>query len=157
MNLSSTIKSIQDIMRKDDGVDGDAQRLGQLTWMLFLKVFDQREQEWEDDAKSEGKRYKSPLPDSLRWRNWAAYITDADGKKKPQTAASEIIGFVNNQLFPLLKDLSLAGNADAKTKARHQPFNAAHAMAHADLLAGHLRRQGIHQAGHAAVDAQRRR
>ena len=45
MNLSSTIKSIQDIMRKDDGVDGDAQRLGQLTWMLFLKVFDQREEE----------------------------------------------------------------------------------------------------------------
>ena len=41
MNLSSTIKSIQDIMRKDDGVDGDAQRFSQLTWMLFLKVFDQ--------------------------------------------------------------------------------------------------------------------
>jgi hypothetical protein len=52
MNLSSTIKSIQDIMRKDDGVDGDAQRLGQLTWMLFLKVFDQREEEWEDDKRS---------------------------------------------------------------------------------------------------------
>lgn len=120
MNLSSTIKSIQDIMRKDDGVDGDAQRLGQLTWMLFLKVFDQREQEWEDDAKAEGKKYKSPLPDSLRWRNWAAYVTDAEGKKKPQIAASEIIGFVNNQLFPLLKDLSVAGNADAKTKERHK-------------------------------------
>lgn len=120
MNLSSTIKSIQDIMRKDDGVDGDAQRLGQLTWMLFLKVFDQREQEWEDDAKAEGRKYKSPLPSELRWRNWAAYVTDADGKKKPQIAASEIIGFVNNQLFPLLKDLSIAGNADAKTRARHQ-------------------------------------
>ncbi len=56
MNLSSTIKSIQDIMRKDDGVDGDAQRIGQLTWLLFLKVFDQREQEWEDD----NNKYKSP-------------------------------------------------------------------------------------------------
>jgi type I restriction enzyme M protein len=55
MNLSSTIKSIQDIMRKDDGVDGDAQRLGQLTWMLFLKVFDQREEEWEDDADNKAK------------------------------------------------------------------------------------------------------
>jgi type I restriction enzyme M protein len=120
MNLSSTIKSIQDIMRKDDGVDGDAQRLGQLTWMLFLKVFDQREQEWEDDAKADGKKYKSPLPEDLRWRNWAAYITGTDGKKMPQIAASEIIGFVNNQLFPLLKDLSIAGNADAKTKARHK-------------------------------------
>ncbi|MBX3626350.1 MAG: N-6 DNA methylase [Rhizobacter sp.] len=120
MNLSSTIKSIQDIMRKDDGVDGDAQRLGQLTWMLFLKVFDQREQEWEDDAKADRKKYKSPLREDLRWRNWAAYITDAEGKKKPQTAASEIIGFVNNRLFPSLKDLSVADNADGKTKERHK-------------------------------------
>ena len=70
MNLSSTIKSIQDIMRKDDGVDGDAQRLGQLTWMLFLKVFDQREEEWEDD----NCQYQSPLEPNLRWRNWAAYL-----------------------------------------------------------------------------------
>src|ERR1700731_3628817 len=50
MNLSSTIKSIQDIMRKDDGVDGDAQRIGQLTWMLFLKIFDQCEETWENAA-----------------------------------------------------------------------------------------------------------
>ena len=72
MNLSSTIKSIQDIMRKDVGVDGDAQRIGQLVWMLFLKVFDDREQEWEllDDD------YRSPIPDCLRWRNWAA---DSEG------------------------------------------------------------------------------
>ncbi|WP_371322459.1 N-6 DNA methylase [Dechloromonas sp. ZY10] len=105
MNLSSTIKSIQDIMRKDDGVDGDAQRLGQLTWMLFLKVFDQREREWEDDAKDQGKSYTSPLPDEFRWRNWAAYVPDQDGKKQPQIAPSEIISFVNNQLFPQLKEL----------------------------------------------------
>lgn len=101
MNLSSTVKSIQDIMRKDDGVDGDAQRLGQLTWMLFLKVFDQREEEWEDDNSA----YKSPLPDKFRWRNWAAYLADKEGKKKPQIVASEIISFVNNELFPVLKDL----------------------------------------------------
>ncbi|TMS95111.1 restriction endonuclease subunit M [Pseudoalteromonas sp. S201] len=103
MNLSSTIKSIQDIMRKDDGVDGDAQRLGQLTWMLFLKVFDQREEEWEDDDAS----YKSPLPEALRWRNWAANVPGVDGKKAPQKAASDIIGFVNNQLFPALKELEI--------------------------------------------------
>ncbi len=100
MNLSSTIKSIQDIMRKDDGVDGDAQRLGQLTWMLFLKVFDQREEEWEDD----NPKYRSPLPTRFRWRNWAAYKADHEGKKKPQIAGSELIGFVNNELFPALKD-----------------------------------------------------
>lgn len=102
MNLSSTIKSIQDIMRKDDGVDGDAQRLGQLTWMLFLKIFDQREEEWEDD----NQKYKSPLPKRMRWRNWAAYVPGRDGKKKPQIAASEVISFVNNDLFPSLKDLN---------------------------------------------------
>jgi type I restriction enzyme M protein len=100
MNLSSTIKSIQDIMRKDDGVDGDAQRLGQLTWMLFLKVFDQREQEWEDD----NRKYKSPIPARCRWRNWAEYKVDKSGKKQPQIAASELVAFVNNVLFPTLKE-----------------------------------------------------
>ena len=105
MNLSSTIKSIQDIMRKDDGVDGDAQRIGQLTWMLFLKVLDQREEEWEDDKSD----YVSPLPERFRWRNWAAYIDGADGKKKPQIAASDLIPFVNNELFPALKDQIDAG------------------------------------------------
>ncbi|MEQ1518843.1 MAG: class I SAM-dependent DNA methyltransferase [Usitatibacteraceae bacterium] len=95
MNLSSTIKSIQDIMRKDDGVDGDAQRLGQLTWMLFLKVFDQREEEWEDD----NSEYKSPLPEHFRWRNWAKYLPDAEGKK---------------ELFPALKEL------DANLSPQHK-------------------------------------
>ena len=111
MNLSSTIKSIQDIMRKDDGVDGDAQRLGQLTWMLFLKVFDQREREWEDDAKDQGKSYASPFPEEFRWRNWAAYVQGKDGKKQPQIAPSEIISFVNNRLFPQLKELDAAKGA----------------------------------------------
>lgn len=110
MNLSSTIKSIQDIMRKDDGVDGDAQRLGQLTWMLFLKIFDQREEEWEDD----NPKYKSPLPKRMRWRNWAAYVPGRDGKKKPQIAASEVINFVNNDLFPSLKDLNASASPQHK-------------------------------------------
>lgn len=110
MNLSSTIKSIQDIMRKDDGVDGDAQRLGQLTWMLFLKVFDQREEEWEDD----NLKYISPLPEGMRWRNWAAYVAGSDGKKAPQKSPSEIISFVNNELFPALKDL------DANSSPQHK-------------------------------------
>ncbi len=111
MNLSSTIKSIQDIMRKDDGVDGDAQRLGQLTWLLFLKVFDQREEEWEED----NKKYKSPMPERFRWRNWAAYKADADGKKKPQIQPSDLIPFVNNELFPSLKE-----KIDASLSPQHQ-------------------------------------
>jgi type I restriction enzyme M protein len=111
MNLSSTIKSIQDIMRKDDGVDGDAQRLGQLTWMLFLKVFDQREEEWEDD----NARYQSPLPERYRWRNWAAHVAGPDGKKAPQKTPTEIVGFVNNDLFPALKD-----QIDASKSPQHK-------------------------------------
>ena len=66
-NVSGIIKSIQDIMRKDVGVDGDAQRISQLVWMFFLKIYDDREEEVEllED------NYQSPLPEHLRWRNWA--------------------------------------------------------------------------------------
>jgi len=109
MNISSTIKSIQDIMRKDDGVDGDAQRIGQLTWMLFLKVFDQREEEWEDD----NTQYQSPIPERFRWRNWAAYKADSEGKKKPQIQGSELTPFINNELFPALKEIDAS---DSPTK-----------------------------------------
>jgi len=109
MNLSTTIKTIQDIMRKDDGVDGDAQRIGQLSWMLFLKIFDQCEDGWEDDARDQGRTYRSAIPEDCRWRNWAAY---KDGK--PRIPANELIGYVNNTVFPGLKDLPVAGNPAAK-------------------------------------------
>ena len=81
-------------MRKDVGVDGDAQRIGQLVWMLFLKIFDDRETEWEllDDA------YRSPIPAGMRWRDWAA---EAEG-----ITGDELQDFVNNQLFPTLKNLT---------------------------------------------------
>lgn len=90
-NVSGIIKSIQDIMRKDVGVDGDAQRISQLVWMFFLKIYDDREKEIEllEDE------YKSPLPEHLRWRNWAA---DPEGM-----TGDELSDFVNVQLFPALK------------------------------------------------------
>ncbi|MFA7346601.1 MAG: class I SAM-dependent DNA methyltransferase [Desulfurivibrionaceae bacterium] len=91
-NVSGIIKSIQDIMRKDVGVDGDAQRISQLVWMFFLKIFDDREAELElleDD-------YKSPLPAHLRWRSWAK---DSEGM-----TGDELSDFVNLQLFPTLKN-----------------------------------------------------
>jgi type I restriction enzyme M protein len=96
-NLGTTIKSIQDVLRKDAGVDGDAQRISQLVWMLFLKVFDDREAEKElmDDA------YKSPIPAKLRWRNWAK---DAEG-----ITGDELLEFVNNVLFKTLKELPVTG------------------------------------------------
>jgi type I restriction enzyme M protein len=91
-NVSGIIKSIQDIMRKDVGVDGDAQRISQLVWMFFLKIFDDREEELEylED------KYKSPLPDHMRWRAWA---------KNPEgMTGDELSDFVNLQLFPTLKN-----------------------------------------------------
>ena len=100
-NLSSTIKSIQDIMRKDAGVDGDAQRISQLVWILFLKIFDDKENDYEilDD------NYTSPIPGPLRWRNWAA---NAEG-----ITGDALQDFVNNRLFPGLKELQPRGNRDA--------------------------------------------
>lgn len=119
MNLSSTVKSIQDIMRKDAGVDGDAQRIGQLTWMLFLKVFDQREEEWEDDAGA-GESYVSPIPDGCRWCDWAEMTEDDEGKKQHQMQGSEIIDFVNGTLFPGLRDVD--PNAGKKQKVIQEIF-----------------------------------
>jgi type I restriction enzyme M protein len=90
-NVSGIIKSIQDIMRKDVGVDGDAQRISQLVWMFFLKIFDDREAELEMLEEN----YKSPLPDHLRWRAWASNPEGMTGE--------ELSDFVNLQLFPTLK------------------------------------------------------
>ena len=97
MSISSTIKSIQDIMRKDVGVDGDAQRLSQLVWMLFLKIFDDRETEWELLQDN----YQSPLPEQYRWRNWAANAEGMTGDALKQ--------FLDNDMFPSLQTLEAKG------------------------------------------------
>ena len=92
-NISSVIKAIQDIMRKDTGVDGDAQRLSQIVWMLFLKIFADKEVEAEiiDD------NYKSPIAEKYRWQTWAK---DDEGM-----TGDELIDFINNDLFPYLQNL----------------------------------------------------
>lgn len=95
MSISGVVKSIQDIMRKDAGVDGDAQRLGQMSWLLFLKIFDAQEESLEFDQES---KYKTPIPKKYLWRSWAA---DNEGK-----TGEELLGFVNDELFPKLKNLS---------------------------------------------------
>jgi type I restriction enzyme M protein len=105
-NLSSTIKAIQDIMRKDAGVDGDAQRISQLGWMLFLKIFDEKEQEWIITNSN----YKSPIRKDLRWGAWAA---DEEGM-----TGDELLDFVNNTLFPALKNLSIRNNKDVARMVR---------------------------------------
>jgi type I restriction enzyme M protein len=93
-NISTLVKSIQDIMRKDAGTYGDAQRLEQLGWMLFLKIFDDREKELELVQDN----YRSPLPKALRWSEWAANDEGITG--------DALLGFVNNELMPKLQALS---------------------------------------------------
>ncbi|WP_252176866.1 class I SAM-dependent DNA methyltransferase [Endozoicomonas sp. 4G] len=93
MSISSTIKAIQDIMRKDVGVDGDAQRIGQLVWMLFLKIYDDREREWE----LMNDNYRSPIPEKLRWRHWAA---DDEG-----ITGNDLKTFIDDELFDGLQRL----------------------------------------------------
>ena len=97
-NIAGTIKSIRDIFRKDPGLSGDAQRIEQLGWMIFLKLFDDKDKEKEIlDPK-----YKSPIPEKLQWRNWAE---DDEG-----ITGDELINFVNNDLFPTLKNLTVAAD-----------------------------------------------
>ena len=94
MSISSAIKSIQDIMRKDAGVDGDAQRLGQLSWLLFLKIFDAQEEELEDEQDN----YRQPIPEKYFWREWAA---DDQG-----ITGDALLEFINGDLIPGLKELA---------------------------------------------------
>lgn len=93
-NLSGIIKSIRNDMREDRGVSGDGQRIEQLGWMLFLKIFDDKDKELELMAD----KYKSPIPEKFKWRNWAANDEGMTG--------DELLNFVDQQLFPTLKELS---------------------------------------------------
>ncbi len=125
MALSTTIKTIQDIMRQDAGVDGDAQRISQLVWMIFLKVFDdtEREREYFDPG------YVSPVPEALRWRAWAA---DDEG-----ITGDQLLDFVNNTLFPQLKELEVGPAADPRAAIVRSIF----ADSHNYMKSGTLLRQ----------------
>jgi type I restriction enzyme M protein len=106
MSVRNTVKAIQQVMWKDAGVDGDAQRISQLCWMLFLKIIDDQDKELEltkDD-------YKSPIPKRFQWRTWAA---DPEG-----ITGDELLEFVNRELFPGLKGLRGGGSADRKNVVR---------------------------------------
>ncbi|WP_296511181.1 class I SAM-dependent DNA methyltransferase [Rhodoferax sp.] len=128
-NLTPTIKSIQDVMRQDSGVDGDAQRISQLTWLLFLKVFDALEEELELTRD----HYDSPIPEPLRWRNWAA---DAEGM-----TGDALLSFVNNDLFGGLKALS----ADPVRNPRGYVVRGVFEDAFNYMKSGHLLRQVINK------------
>lgn len=114
MSISTTIKTIQDIMRKDAGVDGDAQRISQLGWMLFLKIFDDKEKEYELTKKG----YRSPMPDRLRWRNWAA---DPEG-----ITGDVLLKFVDNDLFPALRELPAEAGSNGSGILLRRVFEDSH-------------------------------
>ena len=129
MSVRTTVKTIQDIMRKDSGVDGDAQRISQLCWMFFLKIIDDQDQQLElmqDD-------YKSPLPAQLQWRSWAA---DPEG-----ITGEELLGFVNTELFPKLKGLSTGGKQADRRRVVRDVFEDAYNY----MKSGQLMRQVINR------------
>ncbi len=114
MPLGTLIKVIQDIMRKDVGVDGDAQRISQIVWLLFLKIFDDKEQEWKVTIPG----YKSPLQSRFQWSNWAANAEGMTGE--------ELIDFVNNDLFPVLKKLATTAGVSPHGKVVGSVFEDAY-------------------------------
>lgn len=114
MSLATLIKAIQDIMRKDVGVDGDAQRISQICWLLFLKIFDDKELEWEFTKSN----YRSPLQSRFRWSNWAK---DPEGM-----TGEELIDFVNNDLFPALKQLATRAGVSAQGRVIGSVFEDAY-------------------------------
>nr|WP_296400645.1 class I SAM-dependent DNA methyltransferase [Acidaminococcus timonensis] len=98
ISYASFVKKIRNIMRMDQGVNGDAQRIEQLVWVLFLKIYDAKESDWEFEEDN----YQSIIPENCRWRNWAH-----DEDKKGMTG-DELLEFVNNTLFPTLKNLDVS-------------------------------------------------
>ena len=104
-DLGSFVKRLRDIMRNDAGINGDAQRIEQIAWMLFLKVYDAQEENWEFDEED----YVSIIPENCRWRNWAV----DDGKGTALTG-DQLLDFVNNTLFPVLKGLDVDADTPIK-------------------------------------------
>lgn len=105
MGIGNFVKILQNIMRGDSGINGDAQRIEQMTGLLFLKVYDAIEEYWEfhDD------NYESIIPEELRWRNWA--VDHKDGKALTGQA---LLDFVNIKLFPALKGLKITESTPLK-------------------------------------------
>ena len=113
MSIDNLVKRLQNIMRQDSGVDGDAQRIAQIVWILFLKVYDAKEELWEfhDDD------YESIIPEELRWREWA--VDNKDGKAM---TGDELLTFVNDRLFPTLKSLEVDETTPRKSAIVKEVF-----------------------------------
>lgn len=129
-NLSGFVKRLRDIMRNDAGINGDAQRIEQIAWMLFLKVYDAKEKDWEWDDEN----YVSIIPEECRWQNWA--VDDHSGTAM---TGDKLLNFVNNTLFPTLKKLPV----DASTPIKKAIVQTTFADANQYMKDGVLLRQVI--------------
>ena len=98
-SLGNFVKRLRDIMRNDAGINGDAQRIEQIAWLLFLKVYDTKEEDWEFDDDD----YESIIQEECRWRNWAV-----DNGKGTAMTGDDLLNFVNNKLFPTLKGIEVS-------------------------------------------------
>ena len=129
-NLTGFVKRLRDIMRNDAGINGDAQRIEQIAWMLFLKVYDAKEQDWAWDDED----YQSIIPEKCRWQNWAH-----DDKSGAALTGDKLLDFVNNTLFPTLKNLPV----DASTPIKKAIVQTTFADANNYMKDGVLLRQVI--------------
>lgn len=129
MSVRTLVKSIQDIMRKDSGVDGDAQRISQLCWLFFLKIIDDQDQELE--MMRDG--YQSPVPERCQWRNWAA---DPEG-----LTGEALLTFVNEDLFPAMKGLKPTGQPGDRRRVVRDVFEDAYNY----MKSGQLLRQVVNK------------
>jgi len=129
MSVRTLVKSIQDIMRQDTGVDGDAQRISQLCWMFFLKIIDDQDQELE----LLNADYRSPIPEKFRWRSWAANPEGITG--------DELIAFINGEMFPVLKSLPQSGKTGDRRRVVRDVFEDAYNY----MKSGQLIRQVVNK------------
>ena len=111
------IKKIQDIMRNDAGVNGDAQRIEQIVWILFLKLYDEYEKEWKRESQMKFGNYTSIIPTDLSWDSWAK--DDKDGEAM---TGDVLLKFVNTELFPSLKNLNFSKDAPLHHRIIKQAF-----------------------------------
>ena len=129
MSVRTLVKSIQNIMRQDTGVDGDAQRISQLCWMFFLKIIDDQDQELELMRPG----YASPIPARYQWRAWAA---DPEG-----ITGEELLAFVDDGLFPSLKALQVTGRSGDRRRVIRAVFEDAYNY----MKSGQLMRQVVNK------------
>src|ERR1700730_1680213 len=129
MSVRTIVKSIQDIMRQDTGVDGDAQRISQLCWMFFLKIIDDQDQELE--ITQDG--YRSPIPKKYQWRAWAA---DPEG-----ITGEDLLTFVNGELFPALKNVATSTKPGDRRRVVKDVFEDAYNY----MKSGQLMRQVVNK------------